>query len=100
MKLTPVLRALSNERRLLILRWLRNPRAQFRKQADGDLVNDGVCGILIAEKLGVSHPTLSEHMKILQQAGLVTSKRIKSWTFYRRNEAAIDAAKAAFTRDV
>jgi DNA-binding transcriptional ArsR family regulator len=50
--------------------------------------------VLIAEKLGISQPTLSEHMRILVQAGLVTPKRIKQWTFYRRDEAAIAELKA------
>jgi ArsR family transcriptional regulator len=88
------LRALANERRLRILDWLKDPRAHFREQAEGDLVEDGVCGLFIAEKLGVTQPTLSEHMKILVQAGLVQPKRIKQWTFYRRNEEAIAAFKA------
>ena len=89
------LRALANERRLLILDWLRDPRAHFREQVDGDLVEDGVCGVLIAEKLGVSAPTLSEHMRILTTAGLVQAKRIKQWTMYRRDEKGIAAAKKA-----
>ena len=49
------------------------------------------CGVLIAEKLDVSQPTISEHMKILVQSGLVISKRIKQWTFYKRDEDAIMA---------
>ena len=93
-------RALANERRLQILDWLKDPRAHFRPQVDGDLVDDGVCGVLIAEKLGVSQPTLSEHMRILVQAGLVTPKRIKQWTFYRRDEAAIAALKTALSSDL
>jgi ArsR family transcriptional regulator len=94
------LKALGNDRRLKILDWLKDPRAHFREQVDGDLVADGVCGLLIAEKLGVSQPTLSEHMRILVAAGLVIPKRIKQWTFYRRNEPAIAAVKAAFTAEV
>lgn len=97
MSTVPALKALGNEKRLQILDWLKDPRAHFRPQVDGDLVDDGVCGVLIAEKLGVSQPTLSEHMRILVQAGLVTPKRIKQWTFYRRNEAAIAALKEALT---
>jgi DNA-binding transcriptional ArsR family regulator len=50
---------------------------------------------LIAEKLGVSPPTLSEHMRILTAAGLVRPKRIKGWTMYKRDEKAIAAAKKA-----
>jgi DNA-binding transcriptional ArsR family regulator len=90
-----VLKALANERRLQILEWLRDPRAHFRPQIDGDLVKDGVCGVLIAEKLGVSPPSLSEHMSILTAAGLVRAKRIKGWTMYKRDDKAITAAKKA-----
>jgi DNA-binding transcriptional ArsR family regulator len=88
-----VFRALASDRRLAILDWLRDPEAHFPPQADGDLVQDGVCGLLIAEKLGVSQPTASEHLKILVQAGLLRGKRIKQWTFYRRDETAIGRLK-------
>src|ERR1700741_5214126 len=89
------LRALANSRRLQILEWLKNPRKHFRPQVDGDLVQDGVCGVLIAEKLRVSQPTASEHMKILLRAGLVRAKRIKQWTFYKRDAANIRKIKQA-----
>ena len=95
MDVTIVLKALANERRLQILEWLKDPRAHFRPQVDGDLVDDGVCGVLIAEKLQVSAPTLSEHMRVLVGAGLVKPKRIKGWTMYKRDEKAISAAKKA-----
>jgi DNA-binding transcriptional ArsR family regulator len=100
MKIAPVLRALANERRLQILDWLRDPRRHFRGQVDGDLVEDGVCGVLIAEKLGVSAPTLSEHMRVLTAAKLVRAKRIKQWTMYKRNEVGIDAVKRAIRETV
>ena len=90
-----LIKALANDRRLLILAWLRDPEAHFPPQVDGDLVEDGVCGVLIAEKLGVSQPTVSEHLKILSQAGLLSAKRVKQWTFYKRDEARIAKLKAA-----
>ena len=89
------LRALANERRVRILDWLKDPRAHFPKQTDGDLVEDGVCGLLIARKLKVSQPTASEHLRVLVQSGLVRPKRIKQWTFYRRDEAKLKAIKRA-----
>lgn len=79
-------RALGNERRLQILQWLRDPVAHFPPQRDGDLVEDGVCGQFIADKLGVNASTLSEHMRVLQASGLVTAKRIRQWTFYQRDD--------------
>ena len=87
------IRAIGNERRLQILEWLKDPEANFRPQVDGDLVKDGVCAVLIAEKLGISQPTLSEHMRVLCHARLLDSKKIKQWTFYKRNESRIKAIK-------
>lgn len=100
MTLTAALRALSNPSRLQILSWLRQPRKHFPPQIDGDLITDGVCGLLIAKKLRVSQPTASEHLKVLLQAGLIRAKRIKQWTFYKRNEPALRALKKEITAKV
>ena len=78
-----IFRALANRNRLQILDWLKNPRKHFPPQVDGDLVEDGVCGVLIAAKLRISQPTASEHLRILSHAGLIRGKRIKKWTFYQ-----------------
>src|ERR1700676_1758763 len=94
MKATDTIKALANERRLMILNWLKDPRAYFSPQLDGDLVEDGVCALLLAEKLGITQATLSEHMRVLVQAELVLPKRIKQWTFYRRDEDRIRTIKA------
>jgi ArsR family transcriptional regulator len=94
----PVLKALANDSRLRIMRWLKDPRANFPPQVDGDLVKDGVCGLFIARKLGVGQPTASEHLRILVRAGLLKAKRIKQWTFYARDEKGIAAARKQFAR--
>lgn len=86
-------KALANDKRWQILDWLKDPVAHFRPQVDGDLVKDGVCGLLIAEKLGVSQPTASEHLRILSDAGFLTGKKIKQWVFYKRDEKHIAAFK-------
>lgn len=95
MKADRLFRALANKHRLGILFWLQNPTGHFPPQIAGDLVRDGVCGCLIAKKLRVSHPTASEHLKILSQAGLIRGKRIKQWTFFKRDESAIRRLKKA-----
>ena len=96
MPILDVAKAVANDRRLMILHWLKRPRAHFRRQVDGDLVRDGVCGLLIAQKLGVSQPTASEHLKVLTRAGLLRTRRIKQWTFYRRDERRIAEVKEMF----
>src|SRR4029078_6807310 len=90
------LKALANHHRLQVLCWLKDPRAHFRPQVDGDLVEDGVCAVLIEEKLGLAQPTTAQHLKALVEAGFLTSRRIKKWTFYKRDEAAI----AAFLKEL
>jgi ArsR family transcriptional regulator len=87
--------ALASAKRLQILDWLKDPEAHFPPQRDGDLVKDGVCVIFIADKLGVAQPTATSHLQTLARAGLVTSKRVGQWTFYKRDEAAIKALKRA-----
>ncbi len=90
------LKALANDKRLLILEWLKEPKRHFPPQVDGDLERDGVCSIYIADKLGLSAPTVSAHMKELSRAGLVRATRIKQWTFFRRDEDRIAALKQDF----
>ena len=93
-------KALASQPRLRVLAWLRDPVANFPAQVDGDLVKDGVCGVFLAQKLGVSQPTVSEHLKILSQAGLLSAKRVKQWTFYKRDEARIAKLKAAMLEKI
>lgn len=93
-----IFKALANDKRLLILEWLKDPKAHFPPQTDGDLETDGVCSVFIAEKLGLSQPTVSIHMKELFRAGLVRSKRIKQWTFYQRDEERISELKKEFRK--
>jgi DNA-binding transcriptional ArsR family regulator len=90
-----VVRALANDKRLLILDWLRDPVSHFPPQVDGDLIKDGVCSLFIAQKLGVSQPTAGEHLKALSQAGLIRGTKIKQWVFYRREERRIRQVKKA-----
>jgi DNA-binding transcriptional ArsR family regulator len=100
MTITTSIQALGNARRLQILEWLKDPRSHFPPQRDGDLVKDGVCGLLIARKLRVSQSAVTEHLKILSQAGFLKSKRTKKWTFYKRDEQAIRAIKRMISQRV
>ncbi len=92
--------ALAHEKRLKVLEWLKDPVSHFPTQVDGDLVKDGVCSGFIADKLNVSAPTASAHLGLLRDAGFVTPKRIKKWTFYKRNEAAIQHVAKRIAREL
>lgn len=84
-----VLAALASQKRLQVLQWLKDPVAHFPPQRDGDLIEDGVCVVFIARKLGVAQPTATAHLQALARAGLVTARRIGQWTYYQRDEAAL-----------
>ena len=81
--------ALASPVRVRILEWLLDPRPHFPPQRDGDLVDDGVCVGFITDKLGLSQPTVSAHMKKLSEAGLVRGKKIGNWIFYKPERAVI-----------
>lgn len=41
------------------------------------------CVCDVSDGLDVSQPTISHHLKVLREAGLVTSERRASWVYYR-----------------
>ncbi len=88
-----ILKALANETRLNIVRWLKDPRENFPPQGGclGEPVDlkGGVCCSSIQQKAGVSQSTVSAYLDALQSAGLLLSERHGKWTYYRRNEPAI-----------
>ena len=84
-----VLRALANDKRMQIMEWLIDPEQHFPPQRDGDLVDDGVCVGAIVDKIGLSQPTVTNHLRILAGAALVTHRPIKNWVFYKADKLAL-----------
>ena len=91
--LESVLKAVASTRRLQILDWLKDPAEHFPPQEHGDPVEHGACNQFIVDKLGVSQPAGSRHLKILTDAGLLVATPRRGWTYYRRNEEALAALK-------
>jgi DNA-binding transcriptional ArsR family regulator len=81
-----VLKALANEKRLLILQWLKTPEQHFPPHKEVQGFEHGVCVTFIQAKLGLSQAATSQYLGVLQRAGLVLATRIGKWTYYRRNE--------------
>jgi len=50
-----------------------------------------VCAGKIDQRTGLSQSTVSAHLATLQRAGLVTSKKVGQWHFFKRNEGNIQA---------
>ncbi|RKD32543.1 ArsR/SmtB family transcription factor [Thermohalobacter berrensis] len=67
-----IFKALSDKNRLLII----------------DMLSCGeLCAYDILEGLKLTQPTISHHMKILEQAGLVKSRKNGKWTIYSLNKS-------------
>ena len=66
-----VTKALSNPNRVKIVKMLQH----------GEL-----CVCEIQEVLGTSQPTVSKHLKILEETGLLNSRKEELWIYYRLDE--------------
>lgn len=55
----------------------------------------GVCTCDVQERLGLSQPTTSHHMKILVDAGLVTAEKRSKWTYYTLSAQGLHLARTA-----
>ena len=60
----------------------------------------GLCAGDIAARVKRSQPTVSHHMAILTQAGLVTAEKYGTWMWYRRNEKALQDLVEALGTEV
>ena len=54
-----------------------------------------VCVCNLTETFDLSQPTISHHLKILREAGLVESSRRGTWAYYRLVPEAVEALRAA-----
>ena len=100
MESVEIFKALSNNTRLQILHWLKNPCEHFPEEEGVDMVETGICVGLIQKKTGLAQSTISEYLSIMQRAGLVKSTRIGQWTYYRRNEEAISQLIKTIETDI
>ena len=57
---------------------------------------DAVCVCDLTAAFDLSQPTISHHLRILRDAGLVESERHGTWAYYRLVPEAIDALREVF----
>ena len=82
-----VFKAFCDENRLQILELLRSGEK---------------CACKLLEEMSISQPTLSHHMKILCDSGIVVGRKEGKWMHYRISSDGVQAAKdllTAFTTD-
>jgi ArsR family transcriptional regulator, arsenate/arsenite/antimonite-responsive transcriptional repressor len=82
-QLTAMLRAVADPVRRRILALLKQPGCCAIGKSNG------LCACDVEGQIGLSQPTISHHMAVLRNAGLVEAEKIEQWMWYRRNEQAL-----------
>ena len=80
--LGPFLHAIADPARRRILQALKTSPGSSPEKS-------GLCARDLEDRVKLCQPTVSHHMKILEQAGLVVVKKDGTWRRYRRNERLI-----------
>ncbi|MGW4093176.1 ArsR/SmtB family transcription factor [Nocardia sp. NPDC004750] len=69
------------------------------RRAIFERLGKGPCAVgQLAADLPVSRPAVSQHLRVLEQAGLVTHEAVGTRRVYRLNPTGIDALRVYFTR--
>ncbi len=92
-----ILKAIAHPTRMEILNWLKKPEEHFSTQEHP--FEMGVCASQF-ERFGLSQSTVSAHLATLNRAGLVTTRRVGQWIFYKRNEETIAAFLKQLSKDL
>jgi ArsR family transcriptional regulator len=59
-----------------------------------------VCVCELVESFALTAPTISHHLKVLREAGLVDSEKRANWVFYRARPGVLDRIAALFAVEV
>jgi ArsR family transcriptional regulator len=80
---TEMLRAIADPVRRRILEMLKQPGCCSIGR------NNGLCACDIEKEFKLSQPTISHHLAVLRDAGLIDAEKVGQWMWYRRNESAL-----------
>lgn len=89
--LDAALKALASAQRREILRFLASRAAEPGKTC---CTQDEVCACKLSEHLGLVASTVSHHMSVLRDAGLVSARKDGTWVYYSVLRDALAAVAA------
>lgn len=95
-ELVEIFKALADETRLKILKALKQCRCCSCTEVPPN--EPGMCVCDVVEFVKLSQPAVSYHLAILERAGLIQSKKIGRWVYYRRNEPFIEQVCEEFKK--
>lgn len=58
---------------------------------------NGICVCDIVDRFDVSQPTISHHLKVLRDAGLITVSRRGNWAFYAVDSSTLNLIRNLFS---
>ncbi|MBF7686200.1 helix-turn-helix transcriptional regulator [Acinetobacter sp. B10A] len=91
MDINLISKALAHPLRRQILLWLKYPEQYFSQLNVCTESNSvGVCAGHIEKKGHVAQSTMSKHLAILQNSGLVEVRKYGQWSYFSRNEVIIE----------
>ena len=93
-----IIKALAHPVRRDILHWLKDPTVEFPDQSHSN--EHGVCAGQIDQRCGLSQSTVSAHLATLQRAGLISSRKVGQWHFFKRNEETIQEFLKVFSKEL
>lgn len=93
-KLSLALRAVADPTRRKILRLLRPSTPRKTATPEGWTASD------IEQRIKLAQPTISHHMKILKNAGMVEAQKEGTWVRYRRIEVAIRGLRKGLLEEI
>jgi ArsR family transcriptional regulator len=88
------LRAISDPVRREILRLLARQGLCSLERADG------MCAADLQRHTGLAQPTISHHMRVLAEAGLVQAEKVGTWVCYCRDDAALRRLELEVSREL
>ncbi len=97
-KLSLTLRAVADPTRRKILQLLHTNGV--RKSPAKRTHDDGCTASDIEQRIKLAQPTISHHMKILKNAGLVETHKQGTWVRYRRIESALRALRKGLLEEL
>ena len=84
-----IYKALAKPNRRQILQCLKEPKRFISAEECGNDFSRGVCEKKKKKIADISQSTMSNHLSVLQQAGLIHVTKYGQWSYFSRNEALI-----------
>lgn len=91
-QLDAALKALASVQRREIIRTLSRCGGEPGKTC---CAADEVCACKLSEHLGLAASTISHHMSVLREAGLVSARKDGTWVYYRPRREVIQQVASA-----